>query len=69
MEISRTGNDIFRMRMTPAECRIIVNCMKATFENDRGEGVAAYEYPVRVGASMDEVRQAISMIEKVLSTD
>jgi hypothetical protein len=59
-------DDEFRLTLTPDECRTIVNCMKATFEDNRGEGIAAYEYRTRVGASMETGKQAISAIEAVL---
>jgi hypothetical protein len=48
--------------MTPEECRIIVNCMKATIRDRPGEGIAPYEYELRVGASVDEVERMIAAI-------
>jgi hypothetical protein len=67
MKISKTGADEFRVTATPAEASILVNCMKETFRQGRGEGIPSREYQTRVGATVEEVKTIVSKIEAAVS--
>jgi hypothetical protein len=66
MKVLKTGADKFRVTATPAEASIVVNCMKETFRQGRAEGIPSREYETRIGASLEEVKAIVSMIEAAL---
>lgn len=61
MKILKTGDDDYSMTLAPAEGRIFINCMKATFD-----GIGEREYPTRMGATRAQIEQVIASLEAAL---
>lgn len=61
MKILKTAEEAYRMTITPAEARVFINCMKATFD-----GMGAWEYPTRMGATRQQVEHVIASLEAAL---
>jgi hypothetical protein len=65
-KVAAISDDRFRLTVTRDECRILVNSMKETFREGRGEGIPLREYRTRVGTTVDDVKAIISAIEAAL---
>ena len=61
MKILKTGDDAYRVTLTPADARIFVNCM-----NETEKALSPWEFPSRFGAKLDEVKAIFSAIEQQL---
>jgi hypothetical protein len=64
--IRRTAidDDCYRLVLTPADCRVLVACMKDTLN---GEDLMPSEYQTRVGIEAAEVHAMILQIEAALA--
>jgi hypothetical protein len=66
-KVANLSEDLFRLSVARDECRVLVNSMKETFREGRGEGIPLREYRTRVGASVEEIKALISQIEVALA--
>ena len=62
MKILREGEDVFRMTLSSAEARILVNCMNETIKQ-----IGTREYATRMSANIDQIRTLISALETALA--
>ena len=62
MKIIREGVDAFRMTLSSAEARIVVNCMNETIKQ-----IGPREYATRMSASIDQIRTVIAAVETALA--
>lgn len=60
MQIVKTGDEEFRISMTPAEGRIFINCMNET------EKALGRAFSIRIGGPTDEVKALFNAIEAAL---
>lgn len=63
------GKDNFHLILTPMECQIFVNAMKATFRERKGEGILSSEYWTRIGSTMEEIKALVSQLEPDFSAN
>lgn len=68
LDVIEMGEEERRICVTEAEARILVNSMKETLRDGRGEGIPRSEYRTRVGAAVEEVQAILAAIESVLRT-
>ncbi len=61
MQIVKTGDEQFRMKLTPAEACIFTNCMNETIRR-----ISHRAYQTRMGATPEEITTVIAALEAAL---
>ncbi len=61
MKIFKTGDEQFKVVVSPAEGHIFVNCF-----NETEKALGDWEFPTRMGGEIDEVKALFSAIEAAL---
>jgi hypothetical protein len=61
MQIVKTGDEQFRMTLTPMEALVFANGMRETMRR-----ISAREYPTRMGAELEQIRATIASLEAAL---
>jgi hypothetical protein len=61
MQIIKTGDEQFRMTISPAETHIFINCMNETVRR-----IPSREYQTRMGAKVDEIKAVVASLEGAL---
>ena len=61
MQIAKTGDEQYRVTISPTEAHIFINCMKETMAR-----IPRREYQTRMGATVDEIKAVVASLEPAL---